>query len=83
MHSGKFSLLVSISPANNIGILNYRILLAVNNLHTQDGVKSHDMINGDIFFEIIEPQELEYTYRLKPAKDFGTTFTTDFFIQQR
>lgn len=61
----------------------YFFLLTVNNLHTQDGVKSHDIINGDIFFEIIEPQELEYTYRLKPAKDFGTTFTTEVFIQQR
>lgn len=51
----------------------------VNNLHTYDGIRTHDIINGDVFFEIIEPEELEYTYRLKPAKDFGGTFTTDFF----
>lgn len=37
------------------------------------------MINGDIFFEILEPEELEYTYRLKPAKDFGGSFTAEKF----
>lgn len=55
----------------------------VNNLHTYDGIKTHDIINGDIFFEIIEPEELEYTYRLKPAKDFGGTFTQDIFKQRK
>lgn len=58
---------------------NFLFSNAVNNLHTYDGIKSHDIINGDIFFEIIEPEELEYTYRLKPAKDFGGTFTKDLF----
>lgn len=56
---------------------------AVNNLHTYDGIKSYDIINGDIFFEIIEPEELEYTYRLKPAKDFGGTFTQDIFKRRK
>lgn len=55
----------------------------VNNLHTYDGIKSVDIINGDVFFEILEPEELEYTYRLKPAKDFGGSFTTDFFKQKK
>lgn len=56
---------------------------SVNNLHTYDGIKSHDIINGDIFFEIIEPEELEYTYRLKPAKNFGGTFTQDIFKNRK
>lgn len=46
-------------------------------MHSFDGIKSHDIINGDIFFEIIEPEALSYTYRLKPAKNFGSSFTTD------
>lgn len=46
-------------------------------MHTYDGIRS--FIKGDIFFEIIEPEELEYTYRLKPAKDFGGTFMMDIF----
>lgn len=32
-----------------------------------------------MFFEILEPEELEYTYRLKPAKDFGGSFTSEKF----
>lgn len=55
------------------------ISAGINNLHSYDGIKSHDIINGDIFFEIIEPEELLYTYRLKPAKNFGTSFATDKF----
>jgi hypothetical protein len=39
-----------------------------------DGSRTADVIAGDVFFEIIEPEELEYTYRLKPAKNFGSSF---------
>uniref|UniRef100_A0A182MYC0 PA domain-containing protein n=1 Tax=Anopheles dirus TaxID=7168 RepID=A0A182MYC0_9DIPT len=39
-----------------------------------DGVRTQDIIAGDVFFEILEPSALEYTYRLRPAKDFGGTF---------
>ncbi|XP_055856883.1 PRADC1-like protein [Episyrphus balteatus] len=39
-----------------------------------DSITTQDIIAGDIFFEIIEPPELEYTYRLRPAKDFGGSF---------
>lgn len=42
-----------------------------------------NIIFGDVFFEIIEPEDLEYTYRLRPAKDFGTTFTKDRFKPKR
>ncbi|XP_026477192.1 PRADC1-like protein [Ctenocephalides felis] len=48
----------------------------LNNLHMHDGASIHDVTNGDIFFEIVEPRELEYTYRLRPAKDFGAPFNS-------
>ncbi|XP_031629739.1 PRADC1-like protein [Contarinia nasturtii] len=53
------------------------IFAGINNLHTYDNIRSHD-----IFFEILQPEDLEYTYRLKPAKDFGGTFTDDTFKQR-
>lgn len=34
-----------------------------------------------MFFEITEPVELEYTYRIKPAKDFGGTFNANFKLR--
>lgn len=33
-------------------------------------------IGSDVFFEIIHPPELEYTYKLRPAKDFGAPFVS-------
>lgn len=36
-----------------------------------------------MFFEIIEPEELEYTYRIRPAKDFGGTFKDVRFENKR
>uniref|UniRef100_A0A2M4BZP1 Putative protease-associated domain protein n=2 Tax=Anopheles marajoara TaxID=58244 RepID=A0A2M4BZP1_9DIPT len=49
-----------------------------NNLHMYDGIRTHDIIAGDVFFEILDPPELEYTYRLRPAKDFGGSFGTTY-----
>lgn len=37
-------------------------------------ITTQDIIAGDVFFEITDPYSLEYTYRLRPAKDFGTPF---------
>ncbi|XP_066598699.1 PRADC1-like protein [Prorops nasuta] len=31
-------------------------------------------LEADIFFEITDPPELKYTYRLKPTQDFGVPF---------
>ncbi|KPJ04292.1 PREDICTED: PRADC1-like protein [Papilio xuthus] len=45
-----------------------------NDLHFNDGASIADVIAGDVFFEIIDPPELRYTYRIRPAKDFGATF---------
>lgn len=39
---------------------------------------THEIIGTDVFFEIVEPEELEYTYRLRMAKDFGVTFPPSF-----
>ncbi|KAH8233096.1 hypothetical protein KR026_004241 [Drosophila bipectinata] len=38
-------------------------------------ITTQDIIAGDVFFEILSPTDLEYTYRLRPAKDFGVTFS--------
>lgn len=35
---------------------------------------------SDVFFEIIYPPELEYTYKLRPAKDFGAPFVSIIYI---
>nr|CAD7412069.1 unnamed protein product [Timema poppensis] len=52
-----------------------------SNIHVSSGYAFADVIGGDIFFEIIEPQELEYTYRVRPAKDFGVSFNESFMGQ--
>ncbi|KAL7632407.1 UNVERIFIED_CONTAM: hypothetical protein RMT77_017261 [Armadillidium vulgare] len=36
-------------------------------------------IDEDIFFEIIHPKELQYTYRLHKARDFGSSFTRPYY----
>ncbi|KAK3886331.1 hypothetical protein Pcinc_009507 [Petrolisthes cinctipes] len=38
----------------------------------------YDFIEDDIFFEVLYPEELSYTYRLRQAKDFGVPFTRVF-----
>ncbi|KAJ0183245.1 hypothetical protein K1T71_001221 [Dendrolimus kikuchii] len=45
-----------------------------NDLHFYDGASTPDVIAGDIFFEILDPPELRYSYRIRPAKDFGSPF---------
>lgn len=54
----------------------FHLIFPANNLHVSDGASTAEIIGGDIFFEIIEPTELEYTYRLRPAKDFGAAFVS-------
>ncbi|KAK8738978.1 hypothetical protein OTU49_003769 [Cherax quadricarinatus] len=36
-----------------------------------------DFIEDDIFFEVLYPEELSYTYRLRQAKNFGIPFIYD------
>ena len=52
-----------------------------NNLNTLDGMPVYDIPRTDIFFEIIEPKELAYTYKIHPAQDFGTTFNETFSVK--
>lgn len=56
-------------------------MISVNNLHSFDGTSTAEIIAGDVFFEIVDPVELEYTYRLRPAKDFGAPFVSNIVIQ--
>ncbi|XP_063233757.1 PRADC1-like protein [Bacillus rossius redtenbacheri] len=51
--------------------------LAGSNIYLPE-VSTAEIIGSDVFFEIIEPKELEYTYRIRPAKDFGVTFNETF-----
>lgn len=37
-----------------------------------------DLVGQDIFFEIVEPEDLKYTYRTRPAKNFGPSFSSAF-----
>ncbi|CAG0905706.1 unnamed protein product [Cyprideis torosa] len=38
------------------------------------GVRNVDRIDDDMFFQILEPESLRYTYKLRPAKNFGEQF---------
>jgi len=35
---------------------------------------------GDIFFEILHPPELQYTYRLRPSRDIGIPFVNNNYL---
>ncbi|XP_046387168.1 PRADC1-like protein [Ischnura elegans] len=50
------------------------------NLHTFDGVATSDIVGSDIYFEIVEPEEISYTYRIRPARDFGVPFNSSFCV---
>lgn len=39
------------------------------------------MIGSDVFFEITDPKELAYTYKIRPAQDFGTPFNETFSVR--
>lgn len=57
------------------------LYLPANNLHMMDGVSTPEIIGGDVFFEIIDPPELEYTFRIRPAKNFGGIFNSSFKLE--
>lgn len=46
-----------------------------------DGTTAYEIPHADVFFEIIEPKELAYTYKIRPAQDFGTTFNETFAVR--
>lgn len=45
-------------------------------VHNHQIISTADIVGSDVFFEIIDPIELEYTYRIRPAKDFGAPFVS-------
>lgn len=49
-----------------------------NNLYWIGDVSQAQIIGNDIFFEILEPKELCYTYRTRPARNFGASFNESF-----
>lgn len=51
---------------------------AANNLHVYDGANTAEVLGDDVFFEIVDPEELQFTYRLRMAKDFGVPFGDSF-----
>ncbi|KAK9509439.1 hypothetical protein O3M35_006756 [Rhynocoris fuscipes] len=46
--------------------------------YKNDAANSFEIAGQDIFFEIVEPENLRYTYRTRPAKNFGSQFIGDF-----
>ncbi|XP_075221358.1 PRADC1-like protein [Lycorma delicatula] len=53
-----------------------------NNLHLFDANNAAEMFGNDVFFEILDPEVLRYTYRARPAKDFGVTFNETFYQRE-
>ena len=53
------------------------LFTAANNLHMVDGTDVAEIIGHDWFFEITDPEELAYTYKIRPAKDFGGIFVSN------
>ena len=33
-------------------------------------------LEENLFFELVEPREIAYAYKIRPAKDFGTAFVS-------
>ncbi|GBP52106.1 PRADC1-like protein [Eumeta japonica] len=73
---------LSLEACVNRTLEQYQVL--ANDLHFHDGASTADVISGDVFFEILDPPELMYSYRLRPAKDFGAPFNASVqFTQAR
>lgn len=53
-------------------------LILVLSLMQYDDEVVHSFAWNDVFFEIVKPEALSYTYRMRPAKDFGVPFNQTF-----
>jgi hypothetical protein len=42
------------------------------------GIKRNRYELDDLYFEIIEPSDIKYTYRIRQAKTFGSSFKSSF-----
>ncbi|XP_036334591.1 PRADC1-like protein [Rhagoletis pomonella] len=69
-----------IAIAFNLLLLVIVPLSGVHHPPIHDIITTQDIIAGDVFFEITDPAVLEYTYRLRPAKDFGVSFVSRRFV---
>ena len=49
-------------------------------MHMVDGTDVAELVGHNWFFEITDPQELAYTYKIRPALDFGGIFVSRFSI---
>lgn len=52
------------------------VLLDIALLTESVSAESSKYLKDDIFFEILEPESLRYTFRLRPAHEFGSSFIT-------
>lgn len=67
----------------SLGPLYILILFAVKILHGVNEVRAGSLTFGeDVYFEIVYPPELEYTYKLRPAVDFGAPFNASFLEEE-
>ncbi|CAG0914314.1 unnamed protein product [Notodromas monacha] len=68
----------SISPCGAFVVcaILHGVAFADFRLDVNDGASIHDMTYGDVFFEIVYPESIQYTFRLRPAKDFGIPFVS-------
>lgn len=73
-----FALLAFIAPIDDIPLGG----VAASNIHIYETITTQEFIAGDTFFEILDPDELVYTYRLRPAKDFGAPFNSNFRLNR-
>ncbi|KAK2709681.1 PRADC1-like protein [Artemia franciscana] len=60
-------------------LLNTGIMCGVNNLHMMDGTNIAEIAGQDVFFEIVEPEAISYTFRSRPAKGFAGNFNYTIF----
>ncbi|XP_015914239.1 PRADC1-like protein [Parasteatoda tepidariorum] len=73
----KYYKLLYFFSVKKLCLLNVIINLLINIIPSVDGFKD-TYIKEDIYFEIIEPDTLHYTYKVRPAHEFGTPFNGSF-----
>ncbi|XP_076650355.1 PRADC1-like protein isoform X2 [Halictus rubicundus] len=66
----------------SISFFGYFYVLTLLGFKIASGIGEDTSYVTDVFFEIIHPPELEYTYKLRPAKDFGVPFNASFLEEK-
>lgn len=78
--------IVQLLPSPNSNILFVGLILlshfffpiVTDVVHTYTITDTVDYMDNDIYFEIVEPEELRFTYKIRPAKDFGVPLNESF-----